>query len=124
MPSQTITLQLRSTSLEAVQMCEWLKGESGVRSAEIVSESHVKGGLLDRAPLRQTEVLDVLIALVVNLASAGAFEIFMRRFRRKASAHGIGLTRLPKKSSPRPKVKAPKSRTKRKTPKRRKTNDS
>ena len=65
-----------------------------VESVEIRSTAPLRRDLLDRGAHRQTEILDVVIAFVVNVVSAAAYDAVRERIRKRAEARQLRVVNL------------------------------
>jgi uncharacterized metal-binding protein len=75
-------LHLTSELLLALQVID------GLKTVEIKSQEPVRQGLLDRNPLRQIELVDVIIGFAVNIASNMTYDMVKAAIKERAKENG------------------------------------
>lgn len=103
-----IQLKIRATTENAVLFCQALQQEESIKSVESTSRAMIRRGILDRAPLRQTELFDIALALIVNLASSAAYDYVRRILDKQQKNKLVEAVEIVEPLSPAQKV-APKT---------------
>ena len=92
MPS--IELHIQADRKLVDRFCADFDDDKMVESVEIRSTAPLRRDLLDRGAHRQTEILDVVIAFVVNVVSAAAYDAVRERIRKRAEARQVRVVNL------------------------------
>ncbi len=90
----TIELHIQADRKLVDRFCADFDDDKMVESVEIRSTAPLRRDLLDRGAHRQTEILDVVIAFVVNVVSAAAYDAVRERIRKRAEARQVRVVNL------------------------------
>lgn len=85
----TIELHVQADRKLVDRFCADFNDDEMIESVEIRSTTSLRRDLLDRGAHRQTEILDVIIAFVVNIVSAAAYDAVRDRIRKRAEARQL-----------------------------------
>ena len=91
---RTIELHIQADRDLVDRLCSDFKDDKMIESVEIRSMFPLRRDLLDREAHRQTELLDVIIAFVVNIVSAAAYDAVRDRIRKRAEARQVRVVNL------------------------------
>lgn len=90
----TIELHIQADRKLVDRFCADFNDDKMIESVEIRSTAPLRRDLLDRGAHRQTEILDVVIAFVVNIVSAAAYDAVRERIRKRAEARQVRVVNL------------------------------
>jgi hypothetical protein len=89
-----IELHIQADRKLVDRLCADFNDDKMIESVEIRSMTPLRRDLLDRGAHRQTEILDVIIAFVVNIASAAAYDVVRNRIRKRAEERQARVVNL------------------------------
>jgi hypothetical protein len=90
----TIELHVQADRELVERLCADFTDDKIIESVEIRSTTPLRRDLLDRGAYRQTELLDVVIALVVNFVSTAAYDGLREHIHRRAEARQVRVVDL------------------------------